>query len=166
MISVSDSDCDVLRFLWVDDINKKEPELKVFRFTRVVFGVSSSPFLLNATIRFHLERYMESDTSTVQTLLQSTYVNDIITRAESAFHHVHLSEGHISCLSVQPKEVCHKLFKFATDRLCDPVQKLSYSVPKLLLELENLETTKYWEFPGIQGRLSVVSCIRPGPTGL
>ena len=83
MILVSDSDCDVLRFLWVDDINKKEPELRVFRFTRVVFGVSSSPFLLNATIRFHLERYMESDASTVQTLLQSTYVDDIITGTES-----------------------------------------------------------------------------------
>ena len=83
MILVSDSDHDVLRFLWVDDINKKEPELRVFRFTRVVFGVSSSQFLLNATIRFHLERYMESDASTVQMLLQSTYLDNIITGAES-----------------------------------------------------------------------------------
>ena len=60
-----------------------EPELRVFRFTSVVFGVSSSPFLLNATIRFHLERYLESDASTVQMLLQSTYVDDNITGAES-----------------------------------------------------------------------------------
>ena len=48
MISVDDLDHDVLRFLWVDhdDITKADPEIRVFRFTRVVFGVSSSPFLL------------------------------------------------------------------------------------------------------------------------
>ncbi len=88
MIAVDDGDRDVLRFLWVDNIQDKEPMLRVFRFTRVVFGVSSSPFLLNATIKFHLERYMTSDKDTVQKLLRSTYVDDIITGAnteEAAF---------------------------------------------------------------------------------
>lgn len=88
MIAVHDSDRDVLRFIWVDNIEDKEPKLKVLRFTRVVFGVSSSPFLLNATIKFHLERYMTSDKDTVQKLLHSTYVDDIITGAnteEAAF---------------------------------------------------------------------------------
>jgi len=51
MIAISEKDRDVLRFLWVDDITKEEPEPIALRFTRVVFGVSSSPFLLNATIR-------------------------------------------------------------------------------------------------------------------
>jgi len=50
MIAISERDRDVLRFLWVDDITKEEPEPIALRFTRVVFGVSSSPFLLNATI--------------------------------------------------------------------------------------------------------------------
>ena len=58
MISVDDRDRDVFRFLWVDDITKADPEIRVFRFTRVVFGVSSSPFLLNATIRYHLEGFL------------------------------------------------------------------------------------------------------------
>ena len=54
MVSVADCDRDVLRFLWTTDINSAEIRTKVFRFTRVVFGVSASPFLLNATIDHHM----------------------------------------------------------------------------------------------------------------
>ena len=53
-ISVDPTDRDYLRFLWVDDIGSKHPNLQVYRFARVAFGISSSPFLLNATIRHHL----------------------------------------------------------------------------------------------------------------
>ena len=75
----------MLRFLWVDDPFKESPELKVYRFTSVVFGVSSSPFLLNATIRFHLEKYLETNENLIHKLLRSTYVDDIIAggRAEN-----------------------------------------------------------------------------------
>ena len=76
-------DRDVLRFLWVDDVTKAEPELRVYRFTRVAFGVSSSPFLLNATVKYHLERFLNSDEATMKRLLQPTYVDDIISGAES-----------------------------------------------------------------------------------
>lgn len=54
MISVKPGDRDALRFLWYNDLQSKEPEVTVLRFKRVVFGVSSSPFLLNATVRHHL----------------------------------------------------------------------------------------------------------------
>ena len=49
-VSTSEKDRNVLRFLWYDEITKKQPEVRVFRFTCVVFGISSNPFLLNATI--------------------------------------------------------------------------------------------------------------------
>ena len=45
MISVDDHNRDVLRFLWVEDISKADPEIRVFRFTRVVFGVSTQLYL-------------------------------------------------------------------------------------------------------------------------
>ena len=48
MVSVAPEDRDVLRFLWVDDVAKEFPQILVFRFTQAVFGVSYSPFLLNA----------------------------------------------------------------------------------------------------------------------
>lgn len=76
MISVEDKDRDVLRFLWVDDVSRNEPEIRVYRFTRVVFGVSSSPFLLIATVKFHLESFLESNEPVIKRLLQSTYVDD------------------------------------------------------------------------------------------
>ena len=82
MIVVDDRDRDVLCFLWVDDIAKSEPEIKAYRFTWVVFGVSSSPFLLNVTIRFHLESHMESNGEIVK-CLRSTYVDDIVSEADT-----------------------------------------------------------------------------------
>ena len=53
------------------------------RFTRVVFGVTSSPFLLNATIRFHLESFIESHRALVDKLLRSFYVDDLVTGADT-----------------------------------------------------------------------------------
>ena len=53
MIAVDEKDRDVLRFIWV------EPELRIYQFTGVVFGVSSSPFPLNTTVNYYLEQVLE-----------------------------------------------------------------------------------------------------------
>ncbi|KAI5752980.1 hypothetical protein M8J77_022401 [Diaphorina citri] len=50
-ISVCPSDRDFLRFLWEDE----DGIVKIYRHCRVVFGVSSSPFLLEAVLKLHLE---------------------------------------------------------------------------------------------------------------
>ena len=68
MISVNPKDRDVLRFLWVKDPFSSEPEIVVLRFTRVVFGISASPFLLNATIKHHIEGYAASQPEVVRLL--------------------------------------------------------------------------------------------------
>ena len=47
------------------------------RFTRVVFGISSSPFLLNATLRHHINKYESSHPILTKKLLQSLYVDDV-----------------------------------------------------------------------------------------
>jgi hypothetical protein len=79
---MNEKDRDVLRFLWYDHVAKKQPEVRVFRFTRVVFGVSSSPFLLNATISHHLNKHSTSQPRLVSSLSRATYVDDIVTGAE------------------------------------------------------------------------------------
>ena len=60
MISVHSKDRDALRFLWVDDVEKASLVVRKLRFTRVVFGVSASPFLLNATINHHLQKNIQT----------------------------------------------------------------------------------------------------------
>jgi len=77
MIAVTPDNGDVLHSLWVDDVNKQVPNVVVFRFTRVVFGVSSSPFLLNATVRHHMERYVTLYPKFVEKFLRSIYVDDV-----------------------------------------------------------------------------------------
>jgi hypothetical protein len=77
MVSIAEVDRNVLRFLWVDDISKEKPEIIVLRFTRVVFGVSSSPFLLNATIAHHIGQYEIVDPTFVQRFLENIYVDDL-----------------------------------------------------------------------------------------
>ena len=57
MVGVAEPDRDVLRFLWVDDSTSEAPKIVVKRFSRVIFGVTSSPFLLNGTIRHHVTNY-------------------------------------------------------------------------------------------------------------
>lgn len=83
MIGMSEDDRDVLRFLWVDDIHKDDPKLQIYHFTRVVFRVSSSPFLLNTTVKFHLEYFMDSHADIMKQLLLSSYVDDIVSGVDS-----------------------------------------------------------------------------------
>ena len=53
---------DFLRFLWFKNVPpKSDVKLVVFRFLRVVFGATSSPFLLNVAIRHHLSKYLSCD---------------------------------------------------------------------------------------------------------
>jgi hypothetical protein len=83
MISIAPEDRNVLRFLWLSDAFHSEPEVVIMRFTRVVFGVSASPFLLNATIKHHLEKYLSSHPDLVTALMQSIYVDDLVCGANS-----------------------------------------------------------------------------------
>ena len=78
MVSVEKGDRDSLRFLWIKDIDSDEPELTKLRFARVIFGVSSSPFLLNVAIQHHMESFRDTDPVFVDNFLSSMYVDDLV----------------------------------------------------------------------------------------
>ena len=67
MVSMARKDQDVLRFLWFKDALANQRDLIQPQFTRVVFRVSSSLLLLNATLRHHLSSSNYASHSTSMT---------------------------------------------------------------------------------------------------
>ena len=48
---------DFTRFYWLKDPTDLSSELSVYRFKVIHFGVTSSPFILNAVLQHHLNQY-------------------------------------------------------------------------------------------------------------
>lgn len=75
-ICVEDSQRDLMRFLWVIDMNAEDPEVEVYRFNRVLFGMNCSPFLLNATLNYHIKSYYGDNHALADRVLDGFYVDD------------------------------------------------------------------------------------------
>lgn len=76
-------DRDSVRFVWFRNFNSSRPEKVYFRFTRVVFGVTSSPFLLAATLKYHAKKYLQLYPKAAQALIEDTFVDDVITGGDT-----------------------------------------------------------------------------------
>ena len=72
-VGVSGEHRDFLRFLWREG---DDETLIVYRFLRVVFGINSSPFLLNGTILHHMKNYLMNWKELVEKFLRDLYVDD------------------------------------------------------------------------------------------
>ena len=48
-----------------------------------MFGVSSSPFLLNATLKYHQNKYAVSDPEFMKKILKALYVDDLSTGGQA-----------------------------------------------------------------------------------
>ena len=82
-ISVNECHRNYLRFLWYNNIFN-ENSLKVYRFARVLFGLTCSPFLLNGTVKVHVEKHVNHDTRAVlEKFLRDSYVDDTATSFNS-----------------------------------------------------------------------------------
>lgn len=79
MVRVAQEDQDVLRFLWISSIHDEKPEIRELKFTRVVFGVTPSPYLLNTTTAEHLNRNAHTFPHIVGQIKDSIYVGDVVT---------------------------------------------------------------------------------------
>jgi len=79
-VGMCEEDRDVTRFLWLEDTGKVDVEdnLATYRFYRLPFDVNCSPFLLAATIKFHLQK---EGTPLALKSLDDIYVDNILVGA-------------------------------------------------------------------------------------
>ena len=78
-IGIADEHRDYLRFLWRD----QDDQSLTYRFCRVVFGINSSPFLLNATIQHQMGNYLTGNENITKQLIRDLYVDDSTTGVNS-----------------------------------------------------------------------------------
>ncbi|GFY40821.1 reverse transcriptase domain-containing protein [Trichonephila inaurata madagascariensis] len=75
-IEIHEEDRNYTRFLWTADPENSNSG-EILRMTRVLFGVTSSLFLLNATIKHHLKRYVDKFPHTHKLLENNLHVDDV-----------------------------------------------------------------------------------------
>ena len=81
-IGIVEPDKEFLKFFWFDDVFAAEPKIVRNCFVRVIFGVSSSPFLLNRTVRKHTCNY-NFDSDFVTKIVDSLFVDDFTGREDT-----------------------------------------------------------------------------------
>jgi hypothetical protein len=97
-LGIHEADRDSLRFLWfAETLSNMWPAKQpvAYRMARVPFGVTSSPFLLCASIQHHLKNYPESAVATV--IADNIYMDDLLVSVPSLDQ---LNEVHVESRSI------------------------------------------------------------------
>ena len=81
-VRIREQDRNALRFHWLKDLNSKEVE--TLRFTRALFGLTSSPFLLGGVIQDLVDSCRERYPEIVREIEKSLYVDDLISGAPTS----------------------------------------------------------------------------------
>ena len=76
-IRIQETCRDALRFYWIKDHNPQK--IEIYRFTRLVFGLIQSPFVLDATVQHHLQNYINKFEELVKEIMEDLYVDDLVT---------------------------------------------------------------------------------------
>ena len=79
-IILDEKDRDATRFFWLSNPEDPESQFVTYRFKAVLFGASCSPFILNATIRKHLESI---DTPIAEKMKTDIYVDNLASGSDS-----------------------------------------------------------------------------------
>ncbi|VDL78098.1 unnamed protein product [Nippostrongylus brasiliensis] len=84
-VHLHEIDRDATRCMWLKDVTlpPTADNIVIYRFTRVTFGLNSSPFLLAATIDFHLDNVI-SDINMAAQIKENLYVDNLIIGAEAS----------------------------------------------------------------------------------
>jgi len=89
-VRIREEDRDVMRFHWIKDLDTKRVE--TLRFTRALFGLSTSPFLLGGVIDQHLKNLQNIYPREVEEIRRSLYVDDLISGDKTVAGAQHLKQ--------------------------------------------------------------------------
>ena len=135
-IRVHEKERDALRFHWRPDANT---EIATYRFTRVLFGLAPSPFLLGGVLEYHLDTWAEKLPEEAARIRRSLYVDDILTGGRNTEEAQHRKVAAIKMLSDAKFEL-HKWnsnIPELEDRPCSPIlsDEQTYAKQQLLTRL-------------------------------
>ncbi|XP_022778386.1 uncharacterized protein LOC111319936 [Stylophora pistillata] len=74
-VGLNEDDRDLTRFLQLSNPQDPESDLQVYRFNPVLFGSTSCPFMLNATLHQHLS---QNTTLVAEDMKENIYVDNVI----------------------------------------------------------------------------------------
>ena len=139
-IQIRQPDRDVLRFHWIKD--RETQEVEVLKFTRALFGLGQSPFILGGTIEYHLDQYKEKDPELVEEIRRNLYIDDIIAGGESVSEVKEFKRGAIQVFG-EAKFELHKWHSNVPELESDDrVTKLSeQTYAKMQMNVQQDETT-------------------------
>ena len=80
-IRIRENERDFLRFHWSEKANYDI--IKIYRFTRLFFGLNQSSFLLEGTLKIHFENYIRIFHELIGREKDDMYVDDLVAGRES-----------------------------------------------------------------------------------
>ena len=75
-ITIQETCKDALTFHWIKDCDPKKIEM--YRYTRLVFGLTRSPFVVDATAQHHLQNCITKLEELVKQITEDLHVDDLI----------------------------------------------------------------------------------------
>ena len=76
-VRICAQDCDAFQFHWID---KEDPlRIHTYRFTKALFGLGPSPFLLGGVIKQHLKHCLADHPECVDDNEHELYVDNLLT---------------------------------------------------------------------------------------
>ena len=80
-VRIREADRDALRFHWEQT---EHSEIETLRFTRALFGLAPSPFLLSGVIEHHLDTWEAREPHVVAELQKSLHTDDLISEWDNS----------------------------------------------------------------------------------
>ena len=160
-VGLNPEDRDYVRFLWWENPQDPQSEIITYRFKSVLFGSTSSPFLLQATLQRHFEM---TNSPVKDDLKKGFYADNFSTSTDDEDYLFVIHQEATKCLdeATMPLQEWNSNSDTFNSSLNDPTRKTECSMLGILWHTEEdslrIKSTVHPEFTSITKR-KALSCI-------